>query len=721
MSFFRNRGLRLGVAGVAAFFLLYALVRLFGQHKPLKPFFQQNSTILFALYTFLISLSLVFLFILVRYLIRLFWGKTEYTGNSRFKHRLVLFFVLFSIVPTLLLFFFASEMLDRGINAIFNPELSGLMEKVSELNKQYYQDSKEELRNYSILVRDRLKNRQISLLENTSLLRSELRRLMKEYHLDAINLYRNHKEILSFIKPVIPLKEYRDLKIEEVYRFLSGSSFIRVDTLSNGELLRCGQHFTLPGDDRMLIITGRFQNNRTIRNMKDLVAMAERFQHLQSIKNPVRTTYLLFLIFITILIIFAASWLGIYLARGITIPVDRLIQGASQISKGNLDVQVEYSGHDEFEDLINEFNRMVREMRDNQTKLQRKTHELRNRRSIIETILKNISSGIIALNTRREIVELNPECERLFGLSRRQVLKRPYAQIFSSTPISAIKEILDEAYTTPGKWLEKELDLKIGGRIVYLSVRITQIQSAGGMVSGLLAVITDLTALIKAQRTTLWREVAQRIAHEIKNPLTPIQFSAERVIRNLGLPEQQFRKLSEESLSIILSELDAIKKLAEEFANFARLPEMRFTTGDINVLLEKLLVIYRPIYTHVTFEVELDAALPMIRRMDPDQLRRIFVNIIDNALAAMDHRGVLKIQTSHLPDIQFVRIDIADDGPGIPDEDKKRLFIPYFSRKETGTGLGLAIAHSIIEEHNGQITVMDNQPRGARFVIEFPA
>jgi len=219
----------------------------------------------------------------------------------------------------------------------------------------------------------------------------------------------------------------------------------------------------------------------------------------------------------------------------------------------------------------------------------------------------------------------------------------------------------------------------------------------------------------------LWREVAKRIAHEIKNPLTPITISSQRILRSLELPDDKFRKIVEDSLNIISQELDSIKKLAEEFGNYARLPEVKFTKGDINQLLEKLVSVYSSIYGNIDFKVNLDHDMPILVKMDPEQLKRIFVNIIDNGIEALDEKGEIEIVSTYNKENQFITIEIADNGPGISDDDKKNLFAPYFSNKGTGTGLGLAIAHNIIDEHNGQIGVVDNDPSGARFVIEIPA
>jgi two-component system nitrogen regulation sensor histidine kinase NtrY len=234
-------------------------------------------------------------------------------------------------------------------------------------------------------------------------------------------------------------------------------------------------------------------------------------------------------------------------------------------------------------------------------------------------------------------------------------------------------------------------------------------------------VLTDLTELIKAQRMLVWREVAKRIAHEIKNPLTPIQISSQRILRSLDQPPEKFRAIVEDSLNIISQELGSIKNLAEEFANFARLPEIKFTQGDVNEILEKLVSTYTSVYQNIQFKAKFDVDLPPLVKLDVEQIKRVFVNIMDNALQVMNNEGEIEIVTNYNAESRFITIEIADNGPGISDEDKQKVFLPYFSKKSSGTGLGLAIAHNIVEEHNGLISITDNQPRGARFVIELPA
>lgn len=717
------RGIRLAVLGVAILFVLYAFIRIFmNESGNVSPLFVSSTTMIIVLWTIIILFSLTFLFMLIRNIVKMYFGKSPEFAGGPFKKRLVFFFIAFSIVPTLLLFLFGTNLLNRGIERWFSTDIDAIMHKVTDLEKSYYERAKQELKHFSDIIAADIRNYRMYTYENRIWLRNELKKKMKEYRLDIINIYDNHKESFTLLNPIIRLQEYKSLPMETVYRGLGSSDFIKVDSLKEGELIRSGVAFNVTPNRRILLITGKFYPEDYVDNLKSLTGMVNRYTQLKTIKDPVKTTYLLLFIFITILIVFSASWLGFYLARGISIPIDKISAAAAEITRGNLDVRIDYASKDEFNNLVIEFNRMVADLQEHREKLNRRTIELRQRRSLTETILKNITSGVIAVSPEGEIADINPEARRMLAFQSRFVEKKHYSDLFADEPYEEIRSFIHKAFTSKFKVMEKEVDIKIRGRILNLAMKITQIRNpVNEKFSGILVVLTDLSELMRAQRMLVWREVAKRIAHEIKNPLTPIQISSQRILKSIDLPDAKFRKITEDSLHIILQELDSIAKLADEFSNYARLPKIQFTRGDINLILEKLVNVYGSIYANVEFDVNLDVEMPIIMKIDTEQIKRIFVNIIDNAVEAMGKKGRVEIVTRYIKESQFARIEIADEGPGISDEDKLKLFTPYFSKKSTGTGLGLAIAHNIIEEHNGLISAVDNTPQGTRFIIEIPA
>jgi len=717
------KGVRLIVTAMVLFFIVFVIIRIyFEESKNFSPQFLKGNTLIFGLWIIIILFGLTFLFILIRNILKMYYEKNQGGVGHSFKNRLVFFFIAFSIVPTLLLFYFATDVISQSIEQWFKTPIENIMKNVDDIKTNYYSKINEDLEHFSGIIADMIQQKRMYTEENKSFLQNRLKEKMLEYKLDVVNIYKNKNEIFAIFNPRIPMQEYKNLPLNIVYSGLGGAGFIKIDTLKNGELIRNGVAFDIEQGDKMLIITGKYFPESYTRSLSILAAMVNKHSQMRVLRDPVKNTYMLLFLFITILIIFSASWLGFYLAKGITVPIEKLISATAEIAKGNLDVRIDYAAKDEFNTLINEFNRMAFDLKENRDKLNRRTIELRHRRSIIETIMKNITSGVMALNSKGEIIALNPEAARMLSLDVEVVSRKNFANVISETIYQDIHALISKAFETRFKLIEKEIDVKLQGRVINLAVKITQLRNPiNNRFSGLLVVFTDLTELIKAQRLLVWREVAKRIAHEIKNPLTPIQISSQRILRSLDQPPDKFRAIVEDSMHIISQEFDSIKKLAEEFANFARLPEIKFTQGDINEILEKMLAVYTSIYQNVQFKVKLDVALPSLVKLDVEQIKRVFVNILDNALEVIGKEGEIEISTRYNGESKFISIEFADNGPGISDEDKQKVFLPYFSKKSSGTGLGLAIAHNIIEEHNGLISVIDNEPRGARFIIELPA
>lgn len=717
------KGVRLIVTAIVLFFIAFVIIRIyFEESKNFSPQFLKGNTLIFGLWIIIILFGLTFLFILIRNILKMYYEKNQGGAGHSFKNRLVFFFIAFSIVPTLLLFYFATDVISQSIEQWFKTPIENIMKNVDDIKTNYYSKINEDLEHFSGIIADMIQQKRMYTEENKSFLQNRLKEKMLEYKLDVVNIYKNKNEIFAIFNPRIPMQEYKNLPLNIVYSGLGGAGFTKIDTLKNGELIRNGVAFDIEQGDKMLIITGKYFPESYTRSLNILAAMVNKHSQMRVLRDPVKNTYMLLFLFITILIIFSASWLGFYLAKGITVPIEKLISATAEIAKGNLDVRIDYAAKDEFNTLINEFNRMAFDLKENRDKLNRRTIELRHRRSIIETIMKNITSGVMALNSKGEIIALNPEAARMLSLDVEVVSRKNFANVISETIYQDIHALISKAFETRFKLIEKEIDVKLQGRVINLAVKITQLRNPiNNRFSGLLVVFTDLTELIKAQRLLVWREVAKRIAHEIKNPLTPIQISSQRILRSLDQPPDKFRAIVEDSMHIISQEFDSIKKLAEEFANFARLPEIKFTQGDINEILEKMLAVYTSIYQNIQFKVKLDVALPSLVKLDVEQIKRVFVNILDNALEVIGKEGEIEISTRYNGESKFISIEFADNGPGISDEDKQKVFLPYFSKKSSGTGLGLAIAHNIIEEHNGLISVIDNQPRGARFIIELPA
>ena len=445
------------------------------------------------------------------------------------------------------------------------------------------------------------------------------------------------------------------------------------------------------------------------------------------LRQPLAGVYLSFFLMMTLMILVGATWMGLYLAKRITEPVQRLATAAREIEAGHLDYRVdrETVSDDEFGSLVEAFNSMASEVGKSRRRLERSTVDLERkhlevegRRRYIETILERIATGVVSIDAAGRISTLNSAAMRLLGLgavggwAARRGGVRPRG---SSALRRAASRRGARAETEPSA---QEIALTRDDRELQLAAVATALRGTEGS-DGMVLVVDDVTPLIRAQKVAAWREVARRLAHEIKNPLTPIQLCAERIRRHFNSSPEPTQALVEECTSTIVGEVDSLKALVDEFSQFARMPAPRAVPTDLHALLNEALALYQGLLGEVRFERRFAEKLPKVR-VDGEQIRRVVINLVDNAIEAMNRSGVITLETQHDPGASLVRLIVTDDGPGIPPAEREKLFMPYYSTKRRGSGLGLAIVRRIVAEHGGTIEVGDNEPRGTKFTIELP-
>jgi two-component system nitrogen regulation sensor histidine kinase NtrY len=350
--------------------------------------------------------------------------------------------------------------------------------------------------------------------------------------------------------------------------------------------------------------------------------------------------------------------------------------------------------------------------------LERKHLEGEGRRRYIETILERIATGVISIDEGGAISTVNDAAGRLLGVGS-EAVGHQATEVFAREDLAPMATLLRPAATAGEESRPQEIALTRDGRDVHLAAMATALTGEGGHLEGSVLVFDDVTPLIRSQKVAAWREVARRLAHEIKNPLTPIQLSAERLQRHFGTAPPPTRALVDECTTTIVNEVESLKGLVDEFSQFARMPSPKTVPTVLGALLDDTLALYDGLFSELRFDRRFAADLPLVR-VDPEQLRRVVINLVDNAVEAMERRGVITVETQHDPSNHLARIVVADDGPGITAADREKLFMPYFSTKRRGSGLGLAIVRRIIAEHGGSIDVTDNTPRGTRFTIELP-
>ncbi|MCI0524760.1 MAG: ATP-binding protein, partial [Acidobacteria bacterium] len=446
---------------------------------------------------------------------------------------------------------------------------------------------------------------------------------------------------------------------------------------------------------------------------------------------------------ITLLVLFIAFWLAVYVARSIADPVQQLAQATERIKSGDLSYRADVIGDDELAALALSFNEMTAELAENRRRLEQSASDLQTinaaleeRRRYIETVMQSLSAGVVSLDENRNVTMINEAARRLLRIEHDQATGVTLESLLPEEQREELRRIILRAAPLRSVTHEVHLTLENQAKL-DAAVTVTTLDDPRGQSRGAVIVLEDLTELIEAQRRAAWSEVARKMAHEIKNPLTPIRLSAERLAKNLlgerngangaargrnHLSERETR-LVRECTAMIGAEVATLQRMVDEFSNFARLPKVVLETASLNEVVVNSLKLYDERLNGIQLSTMLASSLPAVM-IDREQIKRALVNLIDNAAEAMsniagDRR--ITVITREIAERESLELIVADTGPGIPAEDRERIFDPYFSTRKHGTGLGLAIVSRIVAEHQGRIRVQDNLPRGARFIIELPS
>lgn len=716
----KNKGPRVIGAIIVLLIILFFTIEFFIRETQQFSSTTVTNVLLSSLQIIVLLLFLILLFVLGRNLAKLYLERKRKVAGSHFKTRLLFFFISLSLIPTLLLFFFASDMISRNIEQWFKTPIDKILNDTKGLADGFYLNTEEITLHYAKQLGKAIQKQKLINIEQKAPLMEFVKDKLTEYKLDEIGIYLNDEELFSYLNPDLPLRDYHTLKENIVKRAQLGEEFSTIEPMGTGEMIRRGLSFNIQDKDNLLIVTGKYLQQNYAQKINNITAYVQRYRQIKIQKDPVKSLYLMTLIFITLLIIFAASWIAFHLAKGITVPIEKLAQATKEVSKGNLNIKVEDPASDELGTFIDSFNQMVSDLNESHHNIAQKTSELESRKQYIETVLNNITTGVITLNAEGIITTINPSARDMLELQEKNPIDKSYEKILSDSKYSEILDNIKYGMKNKFKLSEKEIQINFGNQSTILSLTLSPLRQYNNKFSGIIIVLDNLTQLIKAQKIAAWKEVAQRVAHEIKNPLTPIQLSAERIIKNLKKPGKDPNKIIKEGANTIVNEAGIIKSLIDEFSNFARMPNIRLQSGNIHEIITQTISLFKGIFTDIEFETLFSSEVTSIIQIDPEQMRRVFINLLDNAIDAMNKKGKIQIRTSYEEENRVVKIEISDSGPGISIQDKEKLFLPHFSTKKKGTGLGLAIVHQIINEHNGSIEVESNKPCGAKFIIRIP-
>ena len=686
---------------------------------------------IFGVINIVILLVILLVYLVCRNVVKLLMESRSNPLAKRLRTKLVLSFVGLSLVPTMLLFFVAAGFINNTVNNWFNSRVESSLSESLEVAQTYYKSSASNALYYGRQISGFIKEQKLLNESNLPKLKDLIRQKQKEYNLGVVEVYSaQREELVRATNPDLPKGEFTNPSSEDIKRGLAGKELTSINQAGKADLIRGIVPVTSNWKDSDVVgvvVVNYYVPYSLVSKMKEITKSYHEFRQLKILKNPIRAGYIITLFLITTIIVFFAYWMGVYLANGMTRPVQELVEATRAVADGNLDIRIESHSADEIGMLVQSFNRMTDDLRTKQQalnvsnlELSRINQEVERKRQYMEIVLCNLAAGVISVDREGIIRTINTSAERLLNANIGNVLGRNFRDVIKARHLEIVTESLRELRASQHDSISRQVFLDVRGTRLALNLHLTILRDESGETLGMVLVLDDLTQMMRAQRMAAWREVARRIAHEIKNPLTPIQLSAQRLRKRYLARFSEDETVFDECTEMIIKSVDELKNLVNEFSNFARLPAIQPEPNDLNMLIRETLTLYQEGHRGVVFSFVQDDELPQLK-IDRDQIKRVIINILENAVAAMDGQGNVTLTSRFDAELKIVALAIADDGPGISSEDKPRLFEPYFSTKKTGTGLGLAIVNSIITDHGGFVRVRDNMPHGAIFLIELPA
>ncbi len=688
-----------------------------------------NTILMFSLINIEILLLILLLFLVFRNLVKLLYDRKRKVSGAKLRTRLVIAFIALSLLPTTVLFFVAIFFITSSIEFWFNVPVEQALENSLLVGRRVYQHVEENniflLKNtaYQIHANKHLNN------ENKNALSNYIQIVQREFNPHTVEVYdAKTKRLIHAVAPV--LKNYQ-LDIISPGDLHKEPTEDKVWTVSSnipaGELIRTIG--TVPFNAKRekteaYVVIGILIPPDLSKNMASISRGVEEYRQIKMLKRPIQTTYYIILTIVALLVVFCAVWFGFYIAKSITIPIMELSDGTRRVAEGDLSFNIDLMPDDEIGSLVNSFNKMTRDIRANREQIElssRMLHEqnieIDEQRQYMEIVLKNVSAGVISLNQSGIVTTINKSAEKMLNIRPKDIVKKSYKKLLNGQHLELANVTMDKIIASKDGAVELPLKLTIGGKPRTFMVHMNMLKDDSGNHMGIVMVIDDLTELEKAQRMAAWREVARRIAHEVKNPLTPISLSAQRLKRKYSNTVND--TIFDECTRTIIDHVDLIRNLVNEFSTFARFPGAHLKLCDLQPIIEETVALYREGHRNINFEIKTMGNIPQLN-LDRQQIKQAMINLVDNAIAAIDEKGDINIILAHDPILGMIRIEVADTGSGISDNEKIRLFEPYFSTKKAGMGLGLTIVSTIIADHDGFIGVQDNHPKGAKFVIEIP-
>ncbi len=690
-----------------------------------------HSIFFFGLVNLNIVLLLFLLFLIFRNIVKVFVERRGKLIGSSLKSKLIAAFVAFSFIPTLLMLVISLFYIQSSFDKWFSDKVKVILKDSLEITNNFYVSEKRRNYHFAEQIAEKLK-----LNAN---IKNQLVHFANTYSVDAVEYYPDLFEDKIYAITDANLKSIPNLSLQFLQKAISdGVESSTLHQFGQGNLVRAMIPIKSKKTIKGAIVVSSFVPIALTSKIDDIAVAYDNFKDLDPLEYPVKSIYVVILILMTLVILLGASWFGFHLAKELSVPLVQLSTALEEIPKGNYSRISLLTGSSEMQTLIDSFNQMTRTLEQSEGDLKQANASLQDTLSVldehnryIEVVLSKISTGVISIDRDGYITTINLEAEKLLNIVALDLLGTKFSTNMPEKLVSSFEEMrsqlnnLKTRFTPETNSLSVKKEILLAGQedTLQLMATLNLMLDEKQQELGLVLVLDDLSVIANAQRAAAWKEVARRIAHEIKNPLTPIQLSAQRLQNKFGeaIPDPAFKSCTD----MIIKQVDQLKNMVNEFSNFARMPEAKFIKSSLHQCLKEAIDLFENANKAIVFQIDFDTQMPEFE-FDPGQLNRVFVNIIDNSISSLESldssfqdRKII-ISTKYNSSLKTAQIILADTGKGIGNIQLNRLFEPYYTTKEGGTGLGLAIVKRIVQDHNGFIRASHNQPRGLKMLIELP-
>ncbi|RLC31020.1 MAG: PAS domain-containing sensor histidine kinase [Deltaproteobacteria bacterium] len=691
-----------------------------------------GSILVFALININVILLLLLLFLIVRNVVKLLFERKKEIMGAKLRTKLVLAFVTLTLLPTIILFFVSVQFISSSVDYWSNLQIEQSLKNSLDVGRDYYNRSVDQVLFFGNKLSRVIRYKGFLLASKKKDLEKFIDEKRKEYSLASLKVFGRDLILRTVSRDdridLLPFERLRKKTLRNVIK--RGTDDHVILSSAHGDLI-CG---IVPVFSRTetkavvgLIVLSKFVPRRFENRLKAIARGLQEYQQLKMLKRPIKISNIITLSIVTLLIIFSSIWFGFYLSKEITIPIRELAEATNRIASGDYDFYIDLESKDEIGGLVNSFNKMTMDLKISKNQLEQanrdliqSNEELEQRRLYMEFVLANVAAGVISADEKGNILTINKSAETMLETSAADIIGKNYREVLANAYSEIIDGFLKDKALLKKGFLKKQIRVSAGNRNLSLLISINALRDDKRHYIGFVAVFEDLSDIEKAHRMAAWREVARRIAHEVKNPLTPIQLSAQRLRKRYGdMLQSGDGRVFHDCTEMIIRQVEELKGLVNEFSNFARMPAVDPAPADISQIIKEAMSIYNEAHKDVNFVFNDSDDVPVFN-LDRKQIKRVMINLLDNAIEAINGKGEIRVNLSYDRVLRIVRVEVIDQGKGISAENKARLFEPYFSTKKQGTGLGLTIVSSIITDHNGFIRVEDNHPRGTRFIMELP-